>query len=310
MDNVLVLIASPSSRDLTPEIVTTAAASLNITGEPVWLDPGIACEFPVTLNDGTQQIKAEMTVRKALAGARVDVAVLPAENRRKKLLVADMDSTIIAQECIDELADIAGVGDKIRDITARAMAGELDFEQALKARLCLLSGQPEGIIDEVIATRISLNPGARELVRTMKAHGAVTALISGGFNQFTAHVAKLCGFDEHNANTLEIRNGKLTGQVIGPIIGQQAKLRAIGQLTMMNGLTFGQTMAVGDGANDIPMLKRAGLGVAHHGKPAVRDAARVSINHADLTALLYLQGYRRDEFAAPEKPAFKITTSP
>ena len=310
MDTVLILIASPQAGGLDASLVSRATASLSIKAQPDWLSEGEACELAFTADEGSDPVAAENTVRSALGDAPVDVAVLPAAGRKKQLLVADMDSTIIGQECIDELAAIAGVGEKVSEITARAMAGELNFEEALRERLALLKDQPEGIIAEVIKTRITITPGARQLVQTMKANGALTGLISGGFTHFTGYVAKMCGFDEHQANTLDIADGKLTGRPVEPILGQKAKLRAIGQLTMMNGLSFSRTMAVGDGANDIPMLQRAGMGVAFRAKPVVRKSARIRIDHGDLTALLYLQGYRRDEFTTNATPhSVKITTS-
>jgi phosphoserine phosphatase len=227
----------------------------------------------------------------------VDVAVLPAANRRKRLLVADMDSTMIGQECIDELGSLAGAGERIREITAGAMRGDLDFEAALKARLALVKGLPESAIATVIRERISFTPGGRTLVATMKAHGAHAALVSGGFVQFTGHVAKALGFDEHRANELIIVEGQLTGAAREPILGRDAKLEALHELARKLGLSLADTLAVGDGANDIPMLQDAGLGVALHARPAVREAVSVAIDHGDLTALLYLQGYRREEFA-------------
>jgi phosphoserine phosphatase len=233
----------------------------------------------------------------------IDVNILPdGPDRRKRLLIADMESTIIEQEMLDELGDFIGARARIEEITARAMRGELDFEAALDERVGLLKGLDAGVLDEV-AKRITLMPGAETLVRTMKANGAYCALVSGGFTVFTARVAQQLGFDEHRANTLEIADGKLTGRVVRPILGREAKLTALNELTAKLGLQPSQTLAVGDGANDLAMLGAAGLGVAFRAKPKVREAVSVMPNgavvtHGDLTALLYLQGYRHEDFVA------------
>lgn len=311
MDTVLLAIASPDKIKLTPDIMAAASNAAAITGEMDWLGADAACQIAFTAPQGFDAAATEAKVRAALADQPVDIAFVPTENRKKKLLVADMDSTIIQQECIDELADVAGVSDQVVDITARAMAGELDFHDALRARLALLEGTPETAITEVIARRLTFTPGGRELVQTMKANGAKTALISGGFTHFTTYVSKICGFDESQANILDIEDGKLTGKSVEPIVDKNIKKRALAQMTVMNGLTFAQTMAVGDGANDLPMLQRASMGVALHGKPVLRDGARYRIDHGDLTSLLYLQGYRLEEFKGntSAQTGFQITTS-
>lgn len=291
MDTVIVLIASPG----TPGLDHIVERIMRIAGAATlrWLAVGEACEFPV---DATGP-SLELELRALLSGLPVDIAIMPSAGRRKRLLVADMDSTMIAQESIDELAIVAGVGEHVTAITARAMRGELDFEASLRERLSLMAGLDWSIIDNLVAaTRYT--PGGRTLVHTMKAHGAYAVLVSGGFTPFTRHVAATLGFDEHRANELIIEAGKLTGRAREPILGRNAKIAALKELTKRLTLKPVETLAVGDGANDIDMLEAAGLGVAFHAKPAVREKAAVRIDHADLTALLYLQGYTKAEFAS------------
>lgn len=227
----------------------------------------------------------------------IDAAVVSIHNRRKRLLIADMDSTMIQQECIDELGEMAGVGARIKDITARAMRGELDFEGALTERVKLLKGLDAGIIERIIRERITYMPGGRTLIATMKAHGARTALVSGGFTPFTSRVAAELGFDENQANELIIADGILTGEVGYPILGQQAKVEALRRITSQMGLEPADAIAVGDGANDLAMLAVAGMGVALHAKPNVQEGSLIRINHGDLTSLLYLQGYAKSQFS-------------
>ena len=234
----------------------------------------------------------------ALAAAPVDHAIQNSENRRKRLLIADMDSTMIDQECIDELGDEVGLKDRIAAITARAMNGEIAFEPALRERVALLKGLDEAVIDRVVENRITLAAGGRELVATMNRDGAATALVSGGFDAFTGRIAAMLGFREHRANRLLVEDGRLTGAVAEPILGSEAKVAALREITARLGITPDDAIAVGDGANDLPMLKLAGTGVALHAKPSVAAAAKIRIDHADLTALLYIQGYRREEFAS------------
>ena len=261
-------------------------------GDAVWLDPGVAAEFPIEAVPANQ-----WDVWAALQALRVDLILQPAQGRKKRLLLADMDSTMIEQECIDELADEAGVGALVAGITARAMNGELDFEAALIERVGLLKGLNAQVIDHVIRDRITLMSGGKVLLATMKAQGAYCALVSGGFTAFTTQIAAVLGFDENRANTLLVADGKLTGQVALPILGKEAKVEALMDISARLGVTPAQVLAVGDGANDLGMLALAGTGVALHAKPSVAAQCQVRVNHGDLTALLYLQGYVREEFA-------------
>ncbi len=288
---VATLITNPDAPTLNQTLVDSLRNAWG-GGDIVWLSPDEAAEFSVSQTPDNQwDVWAE------LQNMGVDLVVQPTEGRRKKMLLADMDSTMIQQECIDELADEAGVGDRVKDITARAMNGELDFEGALTERVGLLKGLDEAVIAKVLAERITLMPGGKELVATMRATGGYAALVSGGFTAFTAKVAEVLGFDENRANTLLAENGELIGDVQRPILGRQAKVDALEQITARLGLSEADVIAVGDGANDLGMLGRAGTGVALHAKPSVAEKCDVRVNHGDLTALLYLQGYARSEFA-------------
>lgn len=290
--SVAILIGRPGGLD--PALVENLRNAWG-GGDVVWRAPDEAAEFDLgQVPENMWEVWAD------LQEMQIDLIVLPALSRRKTLLLADMDSTMIQQECIDELAEEAGVGAHVKAITARAMNGELDFDAALTERVALLRGLPETVIDHVLKTRITLMPGGPELLATMKAHGAYTALISGGFTAFTSAIAAKLGFDEHRANTLLVEDGKLTGAPGRPILGQDAKRAALGELTARLGLPSADVLAVGDGANDLGMLRHAGLGVAMHAKPAVAEQCDARINHGDLTALLYLQGYNRAEFVTPE----------
>lgn len=296
MRSVLTVIGAPASSALDDSLIQATRVALAEMGArvatPDWLALGIACDLPF---EATAPETAEAAVRTRLDGAPVDLAVQAARGRRKALLVADMESTIIAEELLDELAEIAAIRPQISEITARTMAGELDFVRALRERVRLLAGLPEAELSRV-RERITLSPGARTLVRTMRANGAYTALVSGGFTCFTEPVRKACGFDEARGNRLIIADGMLSGRVAEPILGPDAKRNALETLAHRRGIDLGATCAVGDGANDLAMIAAAGLGVAYRAKPALREAARIRIDHGDLTALLYLQGYRRDEF--------------
>ena len=251
----------------------------------------------VDLHFATTRPTAEITadLRAAFAAMPVDLVVQPGTNRRKRLFLADMDSTMIGQECIDELADAAGLKAHVSAITERAMRGEIAFEPALHERVGLLKGLPAGIVDEMISSRITLTPGGRELVRTMKANGAYTALVSGGFTVFTGPISAMIGFDMHRSNILDIADGKFAGTVAEPILGKEAKRAALAELRSRFALPPEATMAVGDGANDLAMLGEAGLGVAFHAKPIVAEAAHARVDHGDLSALLYFQGYRDED---------------
>lgn len=293
MEHVLTLIGNPENPNLTDALTDAATAALRrhgvTPGKPDWLAPGIALDLPF---DGKADADA---IRRDLAAIPVDVAVQPATGRRKHLLVADMESTIIQQEMLDELADFVGLRDKVAEITRRAMNAELDFAQAVRARVDLLKGLPATVLDESMK-RVTLMPGAPELVATMRANGAYCALVSGGFSFFTGKIrAQLC-FDYDQANEILTAGGQLTGMVREPILDKNAKLTALERLAGERKLPLSDTLSVGDGANDLPMLKAAGLGVAFHAKPAVAAEVAIRINHGDLTALLYLQGYRRSEF--------------
>jgi phosphoserine phosphatase len=281
VDHVVVLTAPPAT-GLADAILAEAHAALDGAGAPRRLSPD-AAEIPVARPQ-------------ALTLDGIDANCLPVANRRKRLLIADMDSTIIPVECIDEVADFAGVRDRVAAITERAMRGEMVFEESLRARVALVEGLPEAELQAVYDQRVGLTPGARALVRTMRANGAVTALVSGGFTFFTERVAAAAGFEMHQANRLLAAAGRLTGRVAEPVLGRAAKLEALRRIAGERGVAPGETLAVGDGANDLGMIEAAGLGVAFRAKPIVAERARASVRHGDLTALLYLQGYSAAEF--------------
>jgi phosphoserine phosphatase len=286
---VATLIANPEKQNLSASIASDAMTKLGGT-EFSWLAGNVAADIPVeTVSENFEDIWTDLQAQ------QIDLVVQPEIGRRKKVLLADMDSTMIQQECIDELAAEAGVGERVADITARAMNGELDFEDALIERVGLLKDLPSEIIQTVLDTRIELMPGAEELVQTMKRNGAYSALVSGGFTDFTSAISEKLGFDENRANTLLHQKGKLSGKVKMPILGKQAKVEALNEIIAKKKLTAEDVIAVGDGANDLGMLTLAGRGVALHAKPVVAAQCNTRLNFADLTGLLFLQGYNEAE---------------
>ena len=287
----LSIIANPKGEGVDPKIITAIAKKTG--GAVVGLAPGLA--YIIRDINADEEAGRDARIKANLSAA--DANLLTQIIGPKRLLIADMDSTIIEQECIAEIAEYAGKRAQISDITERAMRGELDFEASLKERVAMLKGLPESVLQETFDKRISLTPGAKKLVQTMKKHGAVTALVSGGFTFFTQRVAAACGFQINQANELIVENGVLTGEVKMPVLGRQAKEDALRRIAAENDIDLSQTIAVGDGANDLSMLGAAGLGVAFRAKPAVAEMADARIDHGDLTALLFLQGISKSEFA-------------
>jgi phosphoserine phosphatase len=297
MTHVATLISDPAKPALDDAAIALAVGVLTTTQDMRVLDPGIAVDLPFTPSGADDQAIARR-LQAALGGLRIDVVVQPLAGRRKTLFVADMDSTMIGQECIDELADYVGLKAHVAAITERAMRGEIAFEPALRERVALLKGLPVAVVGEVIRERITLTPGARTLIATMRQNGGTTCLVSGGFTLFTSRVGAMIGFDENRGNTLIVEDGRLAGRVEEPILGREAKLATLIELRERLGLSAPETLSAGDGANDLAMIEAAGLGVAYHAKPKVAEAAHARIDHGDLTALLYLQGYARTDFAA------------
>ena len=301
MTFVATLISNPAAPALDAAVIERARGALPSPQAPIWLDPGVAADIPFSAPRENDNHALAERAREALAGAAVDVVLQPAAGRRKVLFLADMDSTMIGQECIDELADYVGLKPRVAAITERAMRGEIEFAPALRERVALLKGLPASVVDEVIAARIRLTPGALALIATLRRNGAYTCLVTGGFTLFTARIAAMLGFDENRANTLVLdATGRLTGEVAEPIFGREGKLATLIELTRRLGIAAHDALVAGDGANDIAMIQAAGLGVAYHAKPKVAAAAAARIDHGDLTALLYAQGYRRDEFVSDE----------
>lgn len=293
MPLIATLISRPDRRALSEETAHKAAEAVGASAID-WLGDAVACDL--VLPGGILPGDADSRLRDLLALVPVDIVVQDAAARRKKLLIADMDSTMIDQECIDELADEIGIKEHVAAITARSMNGEIAFEPALRERVALLKGLATSVIGEIIEKRITLASGGRELVATMRAAGAWTALVSGGFDAFTGPIAARLGFHENHANRLVEEDGRLAGLVAEPILGRTAKARSLVEISARLGITPNDAIAVGDGANDLDMLTLAGMGVALHAKPVVAAAARARIDHGDLTALLFLQGYRHRDF--------------
>jgi phosphoserine phosphatase len=295
MLSVVTLVSPPGLAALDDRTLQRVARLLPSVQQIAWLEAGVAADifFDARAPAGLgKELQAELAERP------VDIFVQAATGRRKKLLLADMDSTMIEQECLDELADFAGLRGQIAPVTARAMRGEIAFEPALRERVALLKGLDAGVIDDIVARRITLTSGAKTLVATMRAHGAFSVLVSGGFTAFTEKIAAMIGFDAQVANVLGVAEGKLTGYVEEPVLGRAAKREILDAFCRRLNISAEETLAVGDGANDLDMLESAGLGIAFHAKPLVAAAAQARIDHGDLTALLYAQGYRCEEFAA------------
>ncbi|MBL4615991.1 MAG: phosphoserine phosphatase SerB [Magnetovibrio sp.] len=296
MDNVLTLISNPANGALTPSQVERARTALDQLGAqttaPDWLSPNEAVDIEF---DKLALKDAQTAVIQALNDAPIDVIAQTTLRRKKKLIIADMDSTIVEGETLDELAAFAGIGDKIAALTVRAMNGEIGFSEALRTRVGMLEGLSESFLSETMKS-VKLNPGAHQLITTMRAHGAFTALISGGFSFFTDRIREQVGFHMSLGNKLEIIDAQLTGQVIAPIVTKDTKLEMLIDMAAQHELGMTDTFAIGDGANDVPMLKAAGMGVAYHGHPVARENAHACLNHTDLNGALFIQGYRRDEF--------------
>jgi phosphoserine phosphatase len=291
MRMVLTLIGSPRDQSCLIGLAAAVAGAVGAAAEPIWLAPE-ACDIVL---DAVDPVPIEKAARAVTGGGEIDVLVQPMEGRRKKLLVADMESTIIENEMLDELADFVGLRQQVSEITRRAMNGELDFAAALEARVGLLAGMDERVLDQA-AERIRVTPGARQLVATMRAAGSVTALVSGGFTTFAERVAADLGFDHVVANRLDSSGRRITGAVRRPFVTAETKRQTLLALAEEHGIAVDRSIAVGDGANDLPMLTTAGVGIAFHAKPTVSAGTRWRIDHSDLTGLLYAQGYAKHEF--------------
>ncbi len=293
---ILTLITNPDTPILSSALVAEISTAIGCTSSPQWLAPDIACDILIEETQPFDKTIVVSIAQEIVSALPIDVAIQPQAHRRKRLLIADMDSTIIAQECIDELGAAFGLKSKIAEITTRSMNGEIGFEDSLIQRVRLLKGLPQKALEEVFETRITLTPGARELVATMRANGAYCALISGGFTYFTQRIAAMTGFDFNDANSLLFDDGRLSGDVTRPILGRESKLVALRKIRSERDYLEEDVIAVGDGANDLAMIKEAGLGVAYHAKAKVAEIADVAIKHGNLTALLYLQGYKVTDF--------------
>jgi phosphoserine phosphatase len=299
----VVTLVTPGDRPALDDALLARAAALLPNASPAeWLAPEIAADIAFAAGEQIDPRDMADRIRTAFGGLPIDVFVQRRAQRRKKLLLADMDSTMIRQECIDELADFVGLKDNVSAITERAMRGEIEFEPALRERVALLRGLERNIVDRILDERIVLTRGGRALVQTMRANGAHTVLVSGGFTVFAEKIAVAIGFHETRANILMVDGAFFSGKVAEPILGREAKVATLIEFRSTRGLNRGDTMAVGDGANDLAMLQEAGFGVAYHAKPAVAAAAHARVEHCDLTALLYAQGYRADEFTESPSP--------
>ncbi|MBO6825827.1 MAG: phosphoserine phosphatase SerB [Sneathiella sp.] len=292
MKSVLTLVANPEDLPSFSNTIAAAEARLQEVGatkiEKNWLCENKAIDLRFDGDVPASRLQDTLIT--------VDWCVQPVLMRRKKLLLADMDSTIITVECIDELADFAGIKDQVSEITEKAMRGELDFDEAFKSRVAMLKGLKEEVLDQTFSERVTLMPGAKTLIQTMKANGAYTALVSGGFTYFTGRVREVVGFDMHESNELLFENGALTGKAAEPILNSSAKLANLNRLLVEKNLDRKESAAIGDGANDIPMIEAAGLGVAYHAKPKAQEAADATIRFGDLTTMLYYQGYSETDF--------------
>jgi phosphoserine phosphatase len=297
MSLVATLICNPNNPAMDSTVIDAACAILPAGAKPSWLHDEVAADITFSSDEAPRAIADRL--RQAREDLPIDIVVQPEATRRKRLFLADMDSTMIGQECIDELADFAGIKAHVAAITERAMRGEIAFEPALRERVALLKGLPASVVDDVLDKHITLTPGGIALVHTMRAHGAYTCLVSGGFTVFTERVAAMIGFQENRANTLIVADGKFAGLVAEPIIGREAKLATLVDLREAFDVDTIDTLVVGDGANDLGMIEAAGLGIAYHAKPAVAAVAAARIDFGDLTALLYAQGYKRSEFVTP-----------
>ncbi len=292
--HVLTLIGKMASAPLEPGHIEGVCQRLATAGEVDWLAEREACDLFIESSLSAVDIAEQ--ARDALSGTAIDAVCTSIEGRRKKLLISDMDSTVIDQECIDELGDAIGVGPRVREITAAVVSGDISFSDALRQRMALMKGMERGLLESVYQERISLKAGARTFVQTMRRHGAFCILVSGGFSFFTRRIAERIGFHDHQGNQLVFEDGKLTGKVSEPILGRSAKLHTLTRLCDEKGLEPADVLAVGDGANDIKMIEAAGLGVAFHGSGNLKKHANACIDHGDLTALLYIQGFRKSEF--------------
>jgi phosphoserine phosphatase len=297
MKNVVTLITNPSDNKLSEIIINKAFIALEKSKRKIidiaWLGENEACDI---IFDGNNLLEEANILSEKLKETKVDIIVQNNNNRKKKLLITDMDSTIIEQECIDEIANELGIKQQVAQITEQAMNGKIDFSESLRKRVALLKNLDETKLTEVYNNKISLMPGAKELVSTMKENGAYCVLVSGGFTFFTSKILHRLSFDEASANILEIKNKKLTGNVTEPVLDSSSKLDVLNKTIKKLNITSDDVIAVGDGANDIPMLKNSGIGIAFHAKPLVQEQLQYKINHTKLKSLLYIQGYKKTDF--------------